>query len=184
MLQISDKEFVAPPHICRNVDGVRLDISPIVTEEVFDLLELVEPFYDDLSVMDLAALDAPEPDKADADAYGTWKARKALLREDLIRLVVKTRGRLLDAVALCSRCHWVPGEPEARVSGAAHRAWLGSLLLDRTLDITLDCIEVNRDFFLQAMPQMEAAVRRIAKPAGAAPAQPPAASAGATPSSP
>lgn len=182
----TDREFVAPLHIVLLVDGCKLDISPIVTGEVFDLLELVEPFLEDLQRLDFGALDAPEPDQADADAHGVWKARKALLLEDLARLIVKSRGGLIDAIALCSRGHaLVPVQadaPEQLVTGAEHHAWLNGLLLDRTLDIAVSCIEVNRDFFSRALPQMEAAVRRIAKPAGAAPAAPP--SAGAMPSSP
>ena len=56
-MQLSDREFIAPPGVTLRVDGCEVTVTPIVVAEVFDLLALVEPVFDELMLMDAQAFE-------------------------------------------------------------------------------------------------------------------------------
>lgn len=169
MLQINDREFVTPGGVTLRFDGCEVSVTPIVVAEVFDLLALVEPIYDELALMDSAA-------------FGDKVA--------VAQLLVRAGEPLLHALAMCTRVHFELGDgsesQRKRVAGVEHQQWVNGLLLDRAAELLATVVEVNRDFFERAMPRLRELPRRLGvadKPAepvqGAATA-----SAGETPSSP
>lgn len=174
----NDKEFVQPLSIGFSIDGCDLVVTPIVVGEVFALLELIEPVFEDLAQLDYDALASTPPELLALPADPAWQARRQLAQADLGRLLVKAHQPLLAAMALCTRAH--TAADGTRVDGAAHAAWLRGLLLDRAAEILLVCVEVNRDFFSRAMPGLLALASRLTAKVPVAAA----ASAGATPSSP
>lgn len=119
-------EFIAPLHIACEIEARQLDIWPMTIGMVPQVLALVEPLLGELGLQVAAGmfdrLVLGEPTPADA--------------VELASLLGRHGERMLGAVALLAR---------------TDRAWVEGLLPDRAVSLAARVIQVNADFFRQAI---------------------------------
>lgn len=147
-------EFVLPTVIALAIDGQDLTVSPVNVQTAVALLTFAEPVFADLLEMEPAALDRL--------AAGGFAPDDAAW---LLGLLARRGVQVIDAVALAS---------------GQNADWVRALLPDRFIRLTAACIQVNRDFFVAAMPGMKAALAGLTSRTPTAAGQP---SAGTKPSS-
>ena len=134
-MQDRDLEFVVPPIVVMTFEGVTLRITPLTVNETLALIPFVESMLDELMQLDDGAIDRLR--------------RKLVSRDEISALLglVRAQGpQLFAAVAACCR---QPVE------------WVEGLLADRFFAVLAACVEVNRDFFSDAMPAIGAAMRKL-----------------------
>lgn len=164
-------EFVTPLSVAFEIDGRGLEITPVVVEEVADLLAIADPLFEELMLVDGERLERLQLG-AQTTADTVW----------LLRLVARHAKPVVEALAICSRMHTLAAADGTvrTVTGAEHAAWVRRLLPDRAVELLTVCLRVNADFFTRAFPRLVDLLDRL-KPvaddaAGSAP------STGATPS--
>lgn len=145
--------FVAPVTIMLAIDGADVSVSPMTVEQLTDMLEVSDPLFEELVMLDGELLD-----RLAADLLTTADSIY------LLRLLARKGKSLLDVIALATRCHQVTAaEGHSRVvAGVEHRQWVGKLLPDRAVELLQVCVQVNADFFSQAFPDLKTLLERFA----------------------
>lgn len=138
---MADLDFITPQCIEREIEGIRLAISPLEIDMVPDVLRLLEPVFDELAIM---FADGTADRLADGNAE-PWDITR------ITKLIASGGKSVIDAVALLARCD---------------RPWLGKLLPDRAAAIALDVFKVNADFFRQAIQRVRNSPESLAAVAG------------------
>lgn len=145
-------EFVQPLSVTFPLEGEDITITPVTVGEMPALLRTVEPMFGEL-----LRLDEPTLARLAANQFQPGDVAT------LVRLCGEHGPRVVDAVALCSR----------RTSAS-----VSALYIDRFAQLAAVCFQVNRDFFVRAMPGLRRTFEALASPSQAA-----SPSAGQTPSS-
>lgn len=134
-----------------DVDGVKVVVQSADMDTIFAILGHVEPIQAELAAAPQAVIQAmcegvtSEPQKV---AVTAW----------VVSLIARHRAAVKAIVA-----------EAANVS----EAWLGGVLPDRFITLTLTVLQVNADFFSQAAPVLAPLLAMLA-PVGAAPESQPA----------
>ena len=132
-------DFIEPTQRGLGIDGRSVVVTPLVMRDLPKLLELASPVFRALSLFDAGALQrftAGTPNEQDVST--------------LMGVLSADADEVFAVVAICCR---------------EEADWVAGLLPDRFAALMAACIEVNRDFFTRALPQLRAAVARLGRSA-------------------
>ena len=128
-------DFVTPPETHLQIDGREVVVTPLTIGDLPRMIALAEPLLDEMMLMDQAVLGRMSDGAVDPADVAT-----------LVGLCARQGDKVIQAVALACR---VPQD------------FIGGLLPDRFVALATASIQVNRDFFVQAMPALRSAATRL-----------------------